>query len=107
MTKAKSDAKTGEAENETGHRPEKHFCDRCNIIQPFRTRHCTKCDKCILKFDHHCFWIGGCVGELNHRTFWYFLFFQTVVNTWAFIIVRVTPSTLIRKGLRRIDTIHR
>jgi len=38
--------------------PDKRFCDICNIIQPYRTRHCHQCERCIHKFDHHCFWIG-------------------------------------------------
>eukprot|EP00347_Sterkiella_histriomuscorum_P007772 403347617 len=57
--------------------PLKKFCEYCNLEQPYRTKHCKECERCVRKFDHHCFWIGGCVGELNHRKFWAFLFFQT------------------------------
>ena len=56
--------------------PEKRFCEKCCLEQPYRTKHCRDCDECIRKYDHHCFWIGGCVGELNHRKFWCFLFIQ-------------------------------
>lgn len=49
--------------------PERHFCEHCQYLQPYRTRHCHSCQACVAKFDHHCFWIGGCVGELNHRKF--------------------------------------
>ena len=55
--------------------PEKRFCNICNVLMPYRARHCHECGKCVRKFDHHCFWIGGCVGELNHGKFWLFLFF--------------------------------
>jgi DHHC palmitoyltransferase len=44
-------------------------CERCNISQPLRTKHCHDCDRCVATFDHHCFWIGACVGEMNHRRF--------------------------------------
>jgi len=38
--------------------PEQRFCEVCNIIQPYRTKHCHLCERCINKFDHHCIWIG-------------------------------------------------
>ena len=47
-------------------------------MQPFRSRHCWECGRCIRKFDHHCFWIGSCVGELNHGKFFLFLLTQTL-----------------------------
>lgn len=43
--------------------PLKFFCHKCNKTQPYRTKHCNKCQACIAKYDHHCFWIG----ELNRR----------------------------------------
>jgi hypothetical protein len=55
--------------------PKKRFCEYCSIEQPYRSKHCKECERCVRKYDHHCFWIGGCVGELNHRKFWLFLFF--------------------------------
>ena len=58
--------------------PQKRFCDTCQVMQPYRSRHCWECNRCVRKFDHHCFWIGGCVGELNHGRFWLFLFTQTL-----------------------------
>jgi len=66
--------------------PEQRFCEVCNIIQPYRTKHCHLCERCINKFDHHCIWIGGCVGELNHRRFYLFLILQSTVQIWTFII---------------------
>lgn len=41
-----------------GFPPEKRFCEACKVIQPYRSKHCMKCERCILKYDHHCFWIG-------------------------------------------------
>lgn len=37
----------------------KHYCNKCDIEQEYRTKHCNRCEKCILKYDHHCFWIGS------------------------------------------------
>jgi len=66
--------------------PEQRFCEICCIVQPYRTKHCHLCERCIHKFDHHCIWIGSCVGELNHRIFYVFLIFQNIVQIWTFII---------------------
>ena len=68
--------------------PELRFCDHCKVHQPYRTKHCDKCERCVHKFDHHCFWMGGCIGELNHGKFWLFLFFQTILQFWAYQIVK-------------------
>eukprot|EP00850_Spirogloea_muscicola_P014008 SM000098S25088 [mRNA] locus=s98:181533:184867:- [translate_table: standard] len=59
---------------------------RCPYCEPFRTKHCHDCDKCVLKFDHHCFWVGTCVGQRNHCRFWWYLFFETMLVTWTFVI---------------------
>ncbi|KAL4499281.1 hypothetical protein ABPG72_006867 [Tetrahymena utriculariae] len=61
------------------------YCHICKRHQPFRSKHCDDCGRCICKFDHHCFWIGGCVGELNHRKFWFFLLLQSIVIFWTFL----------------------
>mmetsp|Transcript_23884 Transcript_23884/g.23566 ORF Transcript_23884/g.23566 Transcript_23884/m.23566 type:complete len:136 (-) Transcript_23884:237-644(-) len=66
--------------------PPKKFCVICSMEQPYRTKHCKDCEKCVRKFDHHCFWVGGCVGELNHRKFWAFLFLQTITFCVGFDI---------------------
>lgn len=38
--------------------PLMHYCQKCNLVQSFRTRHCHQCRACIAKYDHHCFWSG-------------------------------------------------
>ena len=67
--------------------PKKRFCEYCSLEQPYRSKHCKECERCVRKYDHHCFWIGGCVGELNHRKFYLFLFFQTINFLQCFKIV--------------------
>lgn len=74
----KIDNNKEEVEDEIPEIPPKGFCNKCNIVQEYRTKHCRDCEACIAKYDHHCFWIGGCVGELNHRTFWAMLFFMNI-----------------------------
>lgn len=53
--------------------PGYHYCEICQLSQPYRTRHCEDCEICISKYDHHCFWLGSCVGELNHFKFTLYL----------------------------------
>ena len=52
---------------------EKHFCSKCNIDQPVRSKHCKSCDACIATFDHHCIWVGNCIGEKNRALFMVYL----------------------------------
>lgn len=37
---------------------EKRYCTVCNLEQPFRSKHCKDCDRCVAKYDHHCPWLG-------------------------------------------------
>ena len=45
------------------------FCTPCKLYQPYRTKHCRECQKCVALYDHHCPWIGGCVGQNNRIYF--------------------------------------
>lgn len=67
--------------------PPQRYCDICQMTQPYRTKHCRECDKCVRKYDHHCFWIGGCVGELNHRKFILFLLLKTFSLVLSFDVL--------------------
>lgn len=37
---------------------ERRYCTACNLEQPFRSKHCRDCKRCIGQFDHHCPWLG-------------------------------------------------
>ncbi|XP_037888491.1 palmitoyltransferase ZDHHC15 isoform X5 [Glossina fuscipes] len=49
------------------------FCDKCKIIKPDRSHHCSVCGTCILKMDHHCPWVNNCVNFTNYKFFVLFL----------------------------------
>lgn len=63
------------------------ICKYCNISQPVRSHHCKYCNKCVKVYDHHCTVIGTCIGERNHGRFLLFLIFETIILTYAFIII--------------------
>jgi hypothetical protein len=78
-------------------KPNMHWCKKCQVWQPYRTKHCNLCECCIGKFDHHCFWVGGCVGELNHGKFWLMLLMFTLEFSQVFYYV-VTGCILNHEG---------
>lgn len=45
------------------------FCEKCQILRPPRTHHCSSCNRCILQMDHHCPWVNNCIGYANYRSF--------------------------------------
>lgn len=63
------------------------ICKYCNISQPVRSHHCKYCNKCVKVYDHHCAVIGTCIGERNHGRFLLYLLCETVIITYAFIII--------------------
>ncbi|KAK5577604.1 hypothetical protein RB653_002547 [Dictyostelium firmibasis] len=93
-----------------------YFCKKCLVDIPLRTKHCVKCNRCVLKYDHHCVFIGGCVGLNNHKSFLLFLLAESLLlllglriivtgfvseNTpkeWLFANIAIIPPTLLIFG---------
>lgn len=54
------------------------FCPTCLIFRPPRSKHCSFCNNCVLRFDHHCTWLGNCVGLYNYRYFVCLIYSATI-----------------------------
>ena len=54
------------------------WCTHCNAFVNQRSRHCGRCQRCVVDLDHHCKWLNNCIGQTNYRRFVYLclLFFS-------------------------------
>lgn len=49
------------------------YCEKCKVVKPDRSHHCSVCGDCVLKMDHHCPWVNNCVNFSNYKFFLLFL----------------------------------
>lgn len=64
-----------------------NFCPLCFSYKPQRAHHCSKCGKCILKYDHHCPWLGQCVGFFNYKNYLLVLLYAFLLTAWALLLL--------------------
>ena len=62
-------------------------CNKCDMIKPARSHHCSICNKCVYLMDHHCPWINNCVGLENQRYFLLFTFYLMLGTGYMCITV--------------------
>jgi palmitoyltransferase len=51
------------------------ICHSCLIEKPPRSKHCSYCGHCVMRFDHHCPFVNTCVGQNNIGYFLGFVLF--------------------------------
>ncbi|XP_074647736.1 palmitoyltransferase ZDHHC4-like [Tubulanus polymorphus] len=75
-------------------------CATCKIPKPARSKHCSRCDRCIYKFDHHCIWTNSCIGGKNCGLFFVFLISLCTMNINGIVMpTRVLNEIVDRKRL--------
>ena len=42
--------------------PGQASCYICRATIDNTSKHCKKCNKCVVGFDHHCKWLNNCIG---------------------------------------------
>lgn len=57
-------------------------CFTCAIVKPLRSKHCSRCNVCVAKFDHHCSFLSQCIGGGNHHIF--LLFVAVACGTFTY-----------------------
>ena len=77
----KADASYKEELEDNG---EKCYCYLCEMDRPLRCRHCGKCDKCVMVFDHHSNILQNCVGHRNYKCYFGFI---SLFCVYSFITV--------------------
>lgn len=66
-----------------------HFCPMCATYKPPRAHHCSRCNFCVLKYDHHCPWLGQCVGFFNYKNYLLVLLYTWLLTAWVLTLLFV------------------
>ncbi len=55
-------------------------CHTCKIKKAARSKHCSRCDMCVEKYDHHSIWFNKCIGLHNYVLYLQFLLVHVVAG---------------------------
>ncbi|KAL0718992.1 hypothetical protein Bca4012_068315 [Brassica carinata] len=69
------------------------YCMLCNSEVHKSSKHCRRCDKCVVGIDHHCKWLNNCVGRKNYITF---VSLMTACLLWLIIEAAVGIAVIVR-----------
>lgn len=77
-----------------------NFCPMCATYKPPRAHHCSRCNFCVLKYDHHCPWLGQCVGFFNYKNYLLVLLYTWILTAWVLtlLVVALTVYVLDVRG---------
>ena len=45
------------------------YCSICISPVDYSSKHCMRCGRCSIGFDHHCKWVNNCIGKSNYKAF--------------------------------------
>uniref|UniRef100_A0AC35UBV7 Palmitoyltransferase n=1 Tax=Rhabditophanes sp. KR3021 TaxID=114890 RepID=A0AC35UBV7_9BILA len=69
------------------------YCYECRHFKPDRSRHCSSCGFCVLKFDHHCPYVNACINFGNYKYFLNYIFYGSCF--WLLAIIGEVYAVLI------------
>ncbi|CAG9580574.1 conserved hypothetical protein [Leishmania major strain Friedlin] len=72
-----------------------NFCPMCVTYKPPRAHHCSRCNCCILKYDHHCPWLGQCVGFYNYKNYLLVLLYTWLLTAWALTLLSIALTVYV------------
>ncbi|KEG14724.1 palmitoyltransferase PFA3 [Trypanosoma grayi] len=72
-----------------------HMCPVCASYKPQRAHHCSRCRRCVLKYDHHCPWLGQCVGFFNYKQYLLVVFYTFIFTLWVCVLLFVAIGSYI------------
>ncbi|EPY33789.1 hypothetical protein STCU_01977 [Strigomonas culicis] len=64
----------------------------CATYKPPRAHHCSRCNFCVLKYDHHCPWLGQCVGFFNYKNYLLVLLYAWLLTSWVLLLLSVAMA---------------
>ena len=72
------------------------ICSDCCSRRPLRTYHCSKCYRCVIRYDHHYILLNQCIGYNNQIQYSFFLMFSLLMDyvCW-FILIRYANMSLL------------
>lgn len=72
------------------------ICSDCCSRRPLRTYHCSKCYRCVIRYDHHSILLNQCIGYNNQIQYSFFLMFSLLMDyvCW-FILIRYANMSLL------------
>lgn len=62
-------------------------CRHCKTFKTERMHHCRTCNRCVVNMDHHCPWVNNCVGKYNQKFFVLFLFYVSLGEMYATVLL--------------------
>lgn len=66
------------------------YCNFCKSPVNATSKHCIRCNRCTLNFDHHCKWVNNCIGDINYKTFVALIVVCMLLNLIIFIVCGTT-----------------
>ena len=72
-------------------------CFKCTLkpLKPYRSYHCSTCERDIIYMDHHCVFANNCIGLYNLRYFLAFVLYSTValgIITHSYVAIVEPPK---------------